>query len=91
VDESPTTAYDFDISASPTSLSLPTIILFHGGKEIDRLPKAERNELDSDGEEDDEGIDGVRRDAEEKLVRLRWDGNPVSLFRYLSCWLWPGY
>lgn len=55
------------------------------------MPKAERNELDSDGEEDDEGIDGVRRDAEEKLVRLRWDGNPVSLFRYLSCWLWPGY
>lgn len=55
------------------------------------MPKAERNELDSDGEEDDEGIDGVRRDAEEKLARLRWDGDPVSLFRYLSCWLWPGY
>ncbi|CAG8553483.1 4317_t:CDS:2 [Diversispora eburnea] len=65
-----------DISLSPTSLDLPTLILFKNGKEIGRLPQKIR---DGSNEDLDKIKNKTLRNAKVTWDRLGWDRSTVNI------------
>ncbi|KAG9294274.1 hypothetical protein G9A89_021633 [Geosiphon pyriformis] len=70
-------ADEFEISVSPTSLDLPTLILFKNGKEIKRLPQKSGDSQDN--EEFEKIKSQTLRTAKATWDRLGWDRSMVSL------------
>lgn len=63
-------AEEFGVSKDPASFDLPTLILFHQGKEIRRLPELTVTK---------EGETASRTDtAKNTITRLGWSKKPVS-------------
>ncbi|RHZ75412.1 hypothetical protein Glove_214g26 [Diversispora epigaea] len=67
---------ELDISLSPTSLDLPTLILFKNGKEIGRLPQKNR---DGSVEDLDKIKNKTLRNAKVTWDRLGWDRSMKSI------------
>jgi len=76
VERWPTLAKEYEVSLSPTSLDLPTLILFKNGKEIKRLP-------DKTGGADNEELKKIKsqllKNTKTTWDRLGWDRSMVSL------------
>ncbi|CAG8458484.1 1020_t:CDS:2 [Acaulospora colombiana] len=76
LETSPKLAEDYNISLSPTSLDLPTLILFKNGKENGRLPQKVRDGTDAD-------LDRIKsqtlRSAKVTWDRLGWDRSMESI------------
>ncbi|CAG8597367.1 hypothetical protein C2G38_636350 [Gigaspora rosea] len=76
LEQYPALAEEYNISLSPTSLDLPTLILLKNGKEISRLPK-------KIGDGSNEDLDKIKsktlRNAKVTWDRLGWDRSMESI------------
>ncbi|CAG8550931.1 25528_t:CDS:2 [Racocetra persica] len=72
LDQYPMLAEEYDISLSPTSLDLPTLILLKNGKEISRLPQRITEDLDRIKSK-------TLRDVKDTWDRLGWDRSMQSI------------
>ncbi|CAG8717597.1 15500_t:CDS:2 [Gigaspora margarita] len=76
LEQYPALAEEYNISLSPTSLDLPTLILLKDGKEISRLPQKIR---DGSNEDLDKIKSKTLRNAKVTWDRLGWDRSMESI------------